>query len=293
MEDDHACGAPGTTTFDDVLRDIVAPGGARAERELALWRSRRLDGPLQEAVHAFVTGHGHSVLNRLGVADVRAATEWDYGDPALRLERHALGERRADDTKIKAVEDWTTPWALSFVFHDLLERLGHVPTWPEMRAFINGGGRAMLKEPFDRAFAPAWTLGQGRGYDLARKERHYAAFRFRVGKAYYSALREIDAFVRLRRIFGLPLRYHVLADVLFRTDFWCGRALVDLMVPNAAYRDGGRGRKRQSGEFMDQDGFGRLVIPIEVPRSWGRPDLVPRRELERVAARMRQMAAAA
>ncbi|GMA16023.1 hypothetical protein E5F05_09250 [Deinococcus metallilatus] len=78
------------------------------------------------------------------------------------------------------------------------------------------------------------------------------AVQWRLGKFYYSAMRELDIQVRLREDHGLPLRYHLLADVLLRTDFWLGDDLVCVYFANPKYRDREVGRKPPAAAFLGQ-----------------------------------------
>lgn len=55
-----------------------------------------------------------------------------------------------------------------------------------------------------------------------KKEAWYRvkrAIRWRLGKFYLSAIRELDLLTRLREL-GVPLRYQLPEDVLLRLDFW-------------------------------------------------------------------------
>jgi hypothetical protein len=44
----------------------------------------------------------------------------------------------------------------------------------------------------------------------------------------------------------------LIADVLFRTDFWSGRRLICTYFPNPAYRDDAAGRKPPASSFFEQ-----------------------------------------
>ncbi len=91
------------------------------------------------------------------------------------------------------------------------------------------------------------------GWDLADKQRKEAlkrAFRWRLGKFYYSAMRELDLIVRLQSEFDLPIRYHLLADVLLRTDFWLDDNVICIYFSNPRYREGQLGRKPPAERFL-------------------------------------------
>ncbi len=50
---------------------------------------------------------------------------------------------------------------------------------------------------------------------------------------------------------GLDVRYHIIADVLFRADFWIGNLIVSLYFPNSNYRHGkNEGRKPPAEKFF-------------------------------------------
>lgn len=71
-----------------------------------------------------------------------------------------------------------------------------------------------------------------------------------MGKFYYSAVRELDVQVRLREEHGLPLRYHLLADLLLRTDYWLGDALVCVSFANPKYREQEAGCRPPAAVFL-------------------------------------------
>lgn len=264
--------------FAEMVRTIVAPGGARAARSLSAWLARAERSPVHRDVHDFVLSHGHGVLERLDVADLEAATVWPTSEANRR---HALGSLRKDEVEMASVENWSTPpWAFSYIFHDAMERLGRVPTWPDVLAFLRGPARDRLLDPFAADFALA-------GMDAVSRELHCAALRWRVGKAYYSFLREVDLFVRLRREHGLPVRYHLLADAQFKVDLWCGDVLVALLIVNKEFRDGADGRKRRVEDMMDASGFRRLSVELAAPTRWGRPTLCPQGEVTALASAIR------
>ena len=99
------------------------------------------------------------------------------------------------------------------------------------------------------------------------------AIRWRVGKFYYSALREVDLLLAVREL-GVDLKYHLLADVLLRADFWSGDMVVCTYFPNTYYRYGRAGRKPPAATFLgsanppfnivdfpvERQGFGKLWV---------------------------------
>jgi hypothetical protein len=87
-------------------------------------------------------------------------------------------------------------------------------------------------------------------------------------------MREVDLLLRLRNA-GIPVRYHLLADVLFRADLWLNSLVVCLYFPNPNYRSGkDAGRKPPAESFfagatpsfeivhfpVERQGFGRVWL---------------------------------
>ncbi|WP_410608787.1 hypothetical protein [Amycolatopsis sp. lyj-109] len=61
------------------------------------------------------------------------------------------------------------------------------------------------------------------------------ALRWRFGNAYYSFLREVHTLVYLRGN-GLDVRFHPLADALFRIDSWMDDAVFSIWVASENFR---------------------------------------------------------
>lgn len=277
-----SCGGP--SDWDEMEACFVGRGGPVAARELDLWLSRRHRCSDSQEVHDFVTRHDHGIMLRMNVADVVSATEWNgrwSGDDPEN--RHALGDLDKRTDVMDVVEDWAMPpWALAFLFNDLMARMGRIPTWQEVRRFISGAARHRMLSRFARLVG--WP-----GLSPEERERHLRALRWRVGKAYYSWLREVDLFVRLHRIHGLPVRMHMIADTVFKTDLWCGSNLVSVLVRNERYRSGDKGRKRRAEDILSGE-HGLRMSSIEVacvPRG-GKPQLFAPDEVARLAGHVGQ-----
>lgn len=272
---DHA-GVETGVGMNELLSDLVEPGGHKARRSLDQWMARRNRGPSFEDVHAFVIDHSHSVLHGMSVSDVESATIW----PTRRGEtdpRHALGDLRKGVDCMAEVDNWPTPpWAFNYVFHDLMERMGRMPTWPDVEAHLRGAARNRILEPFALDFG--FT-----SLSAADRVRYCRALRWRLATAYYSFSREVDLIVRLRRLHDLPVRYHILADAQFKIDLWCGRVIVSLLIRNPKYRDSGIGRKRRASDMLDGSAFEALSVELAVPDAFGRPSLVPAAEIASMA----------
>lgn len=262
--------------MDQLMRDIVEPGGPRAERTLADWMARPTTmGPAYGPVQEFVLGMDHSVLHSLRVEDVEAATRWSSEEIAGR---HALGDIRKYE-QIAEAEDFATPWTFNYIGQMWLQRNGRLPTWPEFDGFLRGEGLSLYYGPFRERFG--FDAMRNRPIELRRWER---ALRWRVGKGYYSFIREADLITRLRVEYGLAIRYHVLADALFRVDMWCGRVLIAVNVRNEVYKGSGEGRKKEPEAMFDTSGFALLRLELEAVAEFGQAKLVSPAETARAAA---------
>lgn len=107
---------------------------------------------------------------------------------------------------------------------------------------------------------------------------------WRLGNAYYSTLRELYV-LAVWRCMGQPVEYHVLADALFRADFWVEDTVISLFVINAQYRDGGgAGRKPHPAEILgDCAAFRFAELPRVTRHEYGTVHLPARKEIERFA----------
>ena len=107
---------------------------------------------------------------------------------------------------------------------------------------------------------------------------------WRLGNAYYSMLRELYVLAVLRQA-GLPVEYHVIADALFRVDFWVGDVVISLFVTNPEFRDAtGAGRKELPSSILsDCDAFSFVELPRLARREYGTVHLPARAEIERFA----------
>lgn len=107
---------------------------------------------------------------------------------------------------------------------------------------------------------------------------------WRLGNSYYSMLRELYVLAVLREG-GLAVEYHVIADALFRADFWLGDTVISLFVSNTRYRDGGGGgRKQHPREILgDYPGFRFADMPRLTRHEYGTVHLPSRSEIARFA----------
>jgi very-short-patch-repair endonuclease len=265
--------------FEALRRDILVPGGARAARSYREWLERAQRNPDYGPVQAFVHAQRHDTLHALAVAEVeRIAAD---PDPAVRT-GHALGRIRKDEPGVIATRDFSTPWAIAYLLHGLLESMGRVPRWQDVDRHLRGAASSLYYGPFTQAF----RYGSKSAQEIRAFER---GFQYRVGNAYYSFLREVDLMARLREIHGLQVRYHVLADVHYRVDFWCRNVLVALWVENPRYRQGNEGRKPKPEHYLDASGFRLLRLELDRPdqrNSW-RPMLFSTSQVAHAAEQIR------
>ncbi len=262
----------------ELLSQVARPGGPRGEAAVCRWdggrpedrRETPEEAALREGWVAWARGFRATALHNLTVDEVERATSWTTAEIG---ERHALGELRACDN-IHAVANWRTPpWTFSALVLDLLERLGTVPTWPQFKDFLlRDEIRPRLAGPFEDAFVR--RLG-----DPGDRQRHWDSFWWRVGLAYYSALREIDLLTRLRREHDIPVRYNVIADAVLKVDMWVDNVLVEVRIENPKYASAKEGRKQKSHEIMDVSGFVVLPVNLKAPSRYGRPSLVQRGDI--------------
>jgi hypothetical protein len=233
------------TTYEEVVAHF-AGRSQRASHRLAEWRA---DPGKRDEVVPFVEAARTASAYRLGPDDVAAVAE---------ATEHALGEaKRSIAESVIPVRDWHPSFAFEHVLHYAAETLGSIPTYGEFRTFCrdDAAARRMLLAPARAARDQAAASGY--------EADHIAqALRWRVGNAYYSYLKEIYALSVLRSA-GIDARYHVLADVLFRTDLWVGELCLSIYVSNTLFKAGVSGRKPKAEEVLG-DGpfrFARLEIP--------------------------------
>src|SRR5690606_14180515 len=97
---------------------------------------------------------------------------------------HALGDIEKVES-LPEVEDFSCPYAFGHVFHRFVEEKRSLPTWQEFRDWFFGEARPMFADPFMRAFG--WLE-----LDASRKRELGRALQWRIGKLYYSSMREVD-----------------------------------------------------------------------------------------------------
>jgi hypothetical protein len=243
-------------SFADCKRELLGRANANGRTVYNEWRRR----PHWDEVVAFVEGFTHRHLFELTPDMLRAVMESSV---------HPLGDVQKEEA-IKSIEDFTCPFALQHIFHGYVEETGTVPRWQEFDDFIHNGARSKWLEPLRGALASfpevhemVGKWGRDRTWEKVKR-----AIRWRLGKFYLSAIREIDLLTRLREL-SVPLRYHLLADVLLRVDFWTENTLVCVYFENPTFRQ----RKRPTEHFftgvnilhqkIERQGFGRFWLASE------------------------------
>ncbi|MFZ1125722.1 MAG: hypothetical protein WAN59_11350 [Candidatus Baltobacteraceae bacterium] len=227
-------------SFDDAYRLFVDRGGPAARKVYDRWESRK---DLRDAgVINFVKAFKHERLF--------AITRHEFDD-VVKNTTHPLKQitpkNERDLKAIRLVENADVPWSFMQLFHGYVERDG-LPTWQTFRMWIMGEGAPLLWAPYKE------QLGF-READHATKQLIRDGTAWRLGNAYYSALREIDIIVSLGDA-GLPVSYHLLADALFSVDFWRGNRFVSVYIENPQFKSlEGGGRKSRPEDIYRQPQF--------------------------------------
>ena len=255
------------TSFDDCRLELLSKANTRGQAAYQQWRKR--DG-YQEVVR-FVEGFTHRFIYTLAPADMHDAVE---------RTGHALGDVRKEEA-IGAIQDFTCPFALHHMFHELLESKQAIPLWEDFNAYIQDQARDKWWAPLRQSvgsFPDIQELIASHGREEAWR-RVQRAVRWRIGNFYLSAMRELDLLIRLRHM-GVPLRYHVLADVLLRVDFWTPDTLLCVYFENRRYRD----RKHETELFFsdvpithakfERQGFGKVWLASDAAVSKLRVELM-------------------
>lgn len=264
-----------TETRSSEVINRFAGRSAEARERLARWRQ----DPHKAEVVPAVEQHKVVFAYELCANDVEQA--------CVRTE-HALGEaKRSVAESVVSIRDWHPAFAFTHVLHIALEALQQIPTFQGFRDWTRDdpGGRAMLWEPARDAASDAIASG----FEPSAVQQ---AVRWRVGNAYYSFIKELFVLVSLRDR-GLDLRFHPLADALFRVDAWSGDANLSLFVGNPVYRGAGRGRKEPPEAILADAAppFHFVTIELETRRSFGDVHLPTAAALDAAAANLEERGA--
>ncbi len=233
------------------------------------------------------------VMDRPHVAQrvMRHRTEAVYkissADIAELSSEHAIGNIRPDQGYgVKSIRDWFPDFAFSHIFHFCLEERGRVFSFQDFRDWSSlDRCRPLLYDParvkIKQAISDGYTEEQAKN-----------AMRWRVGLFYYSFIRELYVISRFREL-GLDVRFHPLADALYRTDAWLGNVSVSLYIKNGTFRDGATGRKPQAEKLIGHDRPDLRFVELKIPtqRVWGRVHLPGEGAVEACAEQLRQLSA--
>ncbi|MBF6063869.1 hypothetical protein IU500_31165 [Nocardia terpenica] len=251
-----------TTSSIEVVEHFTSEGQI-AQKQLDWWMHREGCEDVAEKVLSHVTETPYSIAS---------------GEiPNLRTQ-HALGNVRKEEAeKIELIRDWFPDFAFTHVFHLMLEEEKRLYKWEEFYDWCQGENvRRWLWEPAQEMVRQAQV--QGFTY------RHASdAMRWRVGNFYYSFLRELYVLAMLRE-HGLPMKFHPLADALFRADAWCENVLLELFIGNRTFKSGNDGRKRKTEDyFADQPKFEVVRFEMRLQRKFGTVHVPSSEQIDRCA----------
>jgi hypothetical protein len=261
-----------TTSAEEVLSLFNVTRRARAEFET--WRNsdRRKD-----TVVPHVMEHRTDVLYDIRPEDIERFCH-------LGEDEHALGNiKKAEGELVEEIVDWEPDYAFVHTFHYILEKFGRVPTWQEFRrqCYFDLKARSML-------WNPAQELRNELAEDGWSRAQTYASMRWRVGNYYYSFLRELHVIAVLREQ-GIDVRFHPLADALFRVDAWWQRTAISLYIGNAKYKKTGTvGRKPPVEEILGgaSPPFTFETIELSPAEKFGIVRLVSRSDIYKVGEKL-------
>lgn len=242
--------------FEECKRELLDKANSQGKAAYNEWRQR----PKGQEVVQFVEHFTHRQLFRLTS---------EYLREVMKASNHPLGNIQNEES-LGFIEDFTCPFALQHIFHGYIEEKAAVPTWQEFEDYINTEARdkwlSLVRDSLGDSPAVksmAEKFGRAQAWEAIKR-----AIQWRLGKFYLSSMRELDLLTRLREL-GVPLKYHVLADVLLRVDFWTDTALVCVYFENPKYRD----RKRPTERFftgfdiihakIKRQGFGNFWLAMD------------------------------
>lgn len=260
-----------TTTFDSAVAHFTR--SKSAARELERWSALPGKEPVVDFARRLVSERVYEVTPE-HVEDVCSRTTHALTLPGGR------GLRRSVAESVAEIADWYPNFPFVHSLYYAVEALHGPPTWEEFIEFWRNDpdARTMLGIPARRAVSEAIDSGHTRA---AAEE----AMWWRLGNAYYSLLRELYVLSVLRAC-GFAVEYHVIADALFRADFWVGDVVISLYVANDRYRAGGEGRKPHPRAVLgDFNGFRFVEMPRLTRHEYGTVHLPSRQEIEQFAER--------
>lgn len=257
-------------SFRDAFNEIVVPGGPKALAKFKEWSA---DPRYQTTVVPFVTNLTHRRLfavDRPAFEAVRAVIESDEREHAL-YQVHKSDD--GPDTK-----NLNPSWAFVQLFHKYVEEEPQLPTWLQWREWLATTAKSLFAIPVSRQL-------RFRHIDEERREAARRGLRWRLGNAYYSCMRELDVLIRLRDDYGIHARYHVLADALYRVDYWVGTKTMSLFINNSEMKAPELGgRKERPSVYLSSLPMVNLEAVLEKQRTYGNLHLASDAALAVIAA---------
>ncbi|MHB8462586.1 MAG: hypothetical protein ACYDA1_08070 [Vulcanimicrobiaceae bacterium] len=225
-------------TYADAYDLLVEHGTNESRKKFSEWEAR--PDLCAAGVVSFVKSFCHEYLFEISR---------EQFDEVSKLTAHPLGNVSpdvvADKEAIALVEDLDTPWSFMQLFHDYVETHRRLPTWQAFRSWLCGEAKERLWQPYQEMLD--WK-------SLSSDQRKVVGrgIAWRLGNAYYSALREVDILISLRDA-DVQLSYHILADALYAVDFWSAAHLISVYIPNARYKDDGHGGRKARPDVIFRD----------------------------------------
>ncbi|MBD5657261.1 MAG: hypothetical protein IAI50_19085 [Candidatus Eremiobacteraeota bacterium] len=121
------------------------------------------------------------------------------------------------------------PWSVMQIFHKYLEAERTIPDWPTFYDLVDRREADRIVGAYRFEFWIDYTDGLRkhphfqellRGRTEALASMLEIGLRWRLSNIYFSALRELELIILLRERFALDVKYHVLADTVFKADLW-------------------------------------------------------------------------
>ncbi len=252
---------PLTTTVPEHVRPRFSRS-PRAVRELQAWRADEHKRDVWQPV----LSHRSETVNALQPKDVLEVCK----RIASATSEHALGDiQKRDVDAVPTIRDWHPPFALMHILHFALEGAGELLTWREFEARLREDRTLVARYVTSAEHAVREAVDQ----DHVSEPQARRALQWRLGLAYYAMLKEQFVMAVLRAE-GLEVRYHPLADVLFKVDCWVGDTNVDIYVSNPRFRAGvadPEGRKNRA-EILLSDAeppFEYVVLELATQHTYG------------------------
>lgn len=242
-----------STDWDDVMDFVEASGGPeRSGFNDWLSRNSRNRADWNYWLPRY-KNFRHEFLYQVTPSLVKAYISW-ASSPANRVDQHALGTVRPREQQ-KVIRDLSPTPPLIFSFHVLLEHMKTIPSFTQfwrfhLRRRSYFMGQALLASGYYNRdpSASEWNT-----------DPNLRTVRYRIGNAYYSALKEINILSTLRHVHGLDVRYHFIIDLEWKADLYIDNTLIEIYVSNERMKGNGGGRKITCQERNP----GRSVLAIE------------------------------